>query len=88
MQVRAQVLRDLQAAAGTDAGWGFAIMTDKDPAETGAQGDKPDTWHDDDLKRAIALAQEAGLARYRVEIAPDGTICIVVGGPDDERTDD
>jgi hypothetical protein len=40
-----------------------------------------------DVKRAIAAAQQAQLANYRVEIAPDGTISIVVGGPS-EMPDD
>ena len=37
-------------------------------------------WRDEDLKRAIAVAEEAGLTSYRIEIAPDGTITIFVGG--------
>ena len=43
----------------------------------------PGQWDDNDVKRAIRLAQEAGLASYRVEIAPDGTITIVVDGGSD-----
>ncbi|HEY1124081.1 MAG TPA: hypothetical protein VGE65_00485 [Sphingobium sp.] len=35
-------------------------------------------WRDEDLKRAIAVAEEAGLTSYRIEIAPDGTITIFV----------
>ncbi|MBO9575379.1 MAG: hypothetical protein J7494_06565 [Sphingobium sp.] len=31
------------------------------------------------LKRAIQVAEEAGLRDYRIEIAPDGTIAIIVG---------
>jgi hypothetical protein len=31
------------------------------------------------VKRAIGAAEKAGLHNYRVEIAPDGTIAIVVG---------
>jgi hypothetical protein len=36
-------------------------------------------WRQSDIKRAIAAAEAAGLAEYRVEIAPDGTIAIIVG---------
>ncbi len=36
-----------------------------------------------DVRRAIKAAEQAGLASYRVEIAPDGTIAIVVGPPED-----
>jgi len=38
-------------------------------------------WREADLARAIAAAEKAGLRAYRVEIAPDGTIAIVVGIP-------
>lgn len=47
-----------------------------DPAASAGPGE----WRDADLQRAIRAAEEAGLADYRVEIAPDGTITIVVGG--------
>jgi hypothetical protein len=40
-------------------------------------------WRQSDLKRAIAAAQQAELESYRVEIAPDGTIAIIVGAPAD-----
>ncbi len=33
-----------------------------------------------DLKRALSVAEEAGLQSYRIEIATDGTISIIVGG--------
>ena len=35
-------------------------------------------WRERDLRRAFAVARSAGLSNYRVEIAPDGTISIVV----------
>jgi hypothetical protein len=44
-------------------------------------------WRQRDVKRAIAAAEKAGLGSYRVEIAPDGTISIVVGAPEDGGTD-
>jgi hypothetical protein len=37
------------------------------------------TWRQADVKRAIVAAEQAGLTDYRVEMAPDGTITIVVG---------
>ena len=36
-------------------------------------------WRQADVKRAIGAAEQAGLSSYRVEIAPDGTLTIVVG---------
>ncbi|AKH42404.1 hypothetical protein WYH_01363 [Croceibacterium atlanticum] len=34
-----------------------------------------------DVLRAINAAKQAGLQDYRVEVAPDGTVSIVVGAP-------
>lgn len=36
-------------------------------------------WRQADVKRAITAAEQAGLGCYRIEIAHDGTISIVVG---------
>ena len=37
------------------------------------------SWKHNDAERAIAAAEQAGLKSYRIEIAADGTIAIVVG---------
>ena len=56
--------------------WDFA-----QPKEDGDEAPvAPQPWSDADLRRAIGAAQTAGLECYRVEIAPDGTITIIVGG--------
>lgn len=44
------------------------------PAKRGA-------WRERDLRRALAVARCAKLRNYSVEIAPDGTISILVGNP-------
>ncbi len=44
------------------------------------RGGRGGAWRERDLRRALAVARMAGLRDYRVEIAPDGTISIVVGG--------
>lgn len=36
-------------------------------------------WRERQVQRAIAAARKARLQNYRVEIAPDGTVTIVVG---------
>jgi len=36
-------------------------------------------WRERDLQRAIAVARRSKLVNYRIELAPDGTIAIVVG---------
>ncbi len=38
-------------------------------------------WRQADVRRAINAAEQAGLSGYRIEIAPDGTISIVVDAP-------
>lgn len=54
-----------------------------DPGATPSSADEVTKaqWRQADVKRAIAAAGKAGLQNYRVEIAPDGTISIVVGTP-------
>lgn len=39
-------------------------------------------WRERDLQRAIEVAKRSGVTAYRVELAPDGTIAIVVGQQD------
>lgn len=46
------------------------------------------TWRQSEAARAIAAAEQAGLQSYRVEIAPDGTIAIIVGPPSDTEAPD
>lgn len=67
---------------------GFAIFPDDDALRPVADAAAPaDGWQDTDVERAIGIAQRAGLVSYRVEIAPDGTIAIVVGTPTDPPAD-
>ncbi len=40
--------------------------------------DELNAWRETDLARAIGVAKQAGLRSYRIEIAPDGGISIVV----------
>ena len=75
--IRAQFLTEWQDEASHGGASGFAIQPE--------QGAKPVTpvrghWRQSDVRRAIAAAEQAGLQHYRVEIAPDGTLAIVVGG--------
>ena len=62
-------------------------MPDEGTEDSGESGAAVQAgWREADLKRAILAAQEAGLRGYRIEIAPDGMITIVVGGAPDEAT--
>ncbi len=74
--IRAQFLADWQDKAGCVGGSGYTMPLES-PAEAAAPA--RGHWRQSDVKRAIAAAQQAGLAHYRVEIAPDGTLAIVVG---------
>jgi hypothetical protein len=58
---------------------GFILMPDDPTSPT--SHDKKDgkaSWRELDVQRAISAAEKAGLNLYRVELAPDGTISIVV----------
>ena len=83
IQIRAQALHQWPLTA-EEAAFQPLAMTPQDhpaqPGESDTPGGAP-RWRQADVKRAIAAAEQAGLQSYRVEIAPDGTISIVVGAP-------
>ncbi|OYW44510.1 MAG: hypothetical protein B7Z08_09210 [Sphingomonadales bacterium 32-68-7] len=80
-QIRAQILRSEPYRAPLGSLLGGAPMLD-DAVTPSRQDSRKGGWRQSDVRRAIAAAEQAGLALYRVEIAPDGTISIVVGaGP-------
>ena len=77
IQVRVQALRGWQATAEHGCLQGLATLETNTPDD-----DPPEPlWRQADVERAIAVAEQAGLRTYRIEIAPDGTIAIVVGSP-------
>lgn len=84
IRIQAQVLRRRRPAANASAAGVFAIVPDK-PAESHheAGARRKAGWRQADVKRAIEAAEQAGLQSYRIEIAPDGTISIIVGAPDE-----
>jgi hypothetical protein len=84
--IKAGVLRQMQLEPTTALGVFSARPEDEVPGAD-ADGRARRGWRQADLKRAIAAAQQAELANYRVEIAPDGTISIVVGAPSDMADD-
>jgi len=79
--IKAQILRQSQLEPAAALG----VFEPRAPEggsaadETKASGKRG--WRQSDVKRAIAAAEQAGLVSYRVEIAPDGTIGIIVGDP-------
>jgi hypothetical protein len=80
IQIRAQALRQGQPVVESDAAQGLAIFPDGAASSSSdGEGRGRTHWRQADVKRAIGAAEKAGLRSYRVEIAPDGTISIVVG---------
>ena len=77
VQIDAQVLRDRQASAESSGSLQFVM-----PQSAHSEEPAEPLWRDADVDRAIAAAERAGLGTYRIEIAPDGTIAIVVGMPE------
>ena len=79
IQIRSQLLRRMPSAPGS-AVLAFPQMADHAATEKCmGEGRRKALWREADVRRAISVAEEAGLLAYRVEIAPDGTISIVVG---------
>jgi hypothetical protein len=87
IQVKAQMMRQWPPAGHSSTVGPFAIMPDGSPDRSNA-GRRKGAWRQSDVKRAIAAAEQAGLESYRVEIAADGTISIIVGAPSETANPD
>lgn len=84
IQIQAQALRQRKGSAPPAGGAAFPMMPDiVTTAADGEAAARKTPWRQSDVRRAIAAAEQAGLSVYRVEIAPDGTISIVVGTQSD-----
>lgn len=77
MRVQAQFLAEVETPGWAGAIPGLAQLPAAPPAP--ATQTRHGHWSERDLRRAIAVVRRAGLKAFRVEIAPDGTISIVVG---------
>jgi len=65
---------------------GFPPVSGKPVCQARERGpDSAPNWVEADVRRAIAIAREAGLESYRIEIGPDGTIAVVVGDNSDPQ---
>jgi hypothetical protein len=88
--IKAQLLRRAQLEPMSALGVFDARSAESVPAPVEAgTGGRP-RWRQSDVKRLIAAAEQAGLESYRIEIAPDGSLSVIVGAPDDtaEPADD
>jgi hypothetical protein len=87
--IKAQVLRQSQLEPGAALGI-FEPRAEKGASSSGeAQISGKRHWRQSEVKRMIAAAEQAGLESYRVELAPDGTLSIIVGAPEQTAgTDD
>ena len=88
VQIRSQFLRQWQPDGDADAPGSFAVTIEGgDHSASGSETRPKGHWRQRDVKRAITAAEQAGLTSYRVEVAPDGTISIIVGDPADTAPD-
>ena len=80
IQLRAGILRGMQASLADSAcANGLAAFPESALDASRSSGpERKGHWLERDLDHALAVADRAGLEDYRVEIAPDGTIAIVV----------
>ena len=90
VKIKAQALRRPQPAPlATNALTAFPIVPDGSASHSGEAAPQLKAhWRQADVKRAIVAAEQAGLEAYRVEIAPDGTLAIIVGDPAETATPD
>lgn len=81
--IKSQLLRRAQLQPGAALDVFEPRNGESAPEEAQAATRGKGRWRQSDVKRAIAAAEQAELESYRIEIAPDGTIAIVVGAPAD-----
>ena len=87
VQIKAQLLRGRPTAPAGAVG-DFPVASDEPVGGAGAAEPRGKTaWRQSDIRRAIAAAEQAGLESYRVEIATDGTLSIIVGAPAETASD-
>lgn len=80
IRTQAQALRQGRSCAPAPIPGFLPVDDDATLAQAGTRG----SWRQADVKRAIVAAEKAGLRAYRIELAPDGTISIVVGAWSEE----
>lgn len=81
LQIRSQELPPpVSGAGGNAAASGFSAFAFGNAAPPERAARPRHAWREIDLRRALMAARCAKLRNYRVEIAPDGTISIVVPG--------
>ncbi len=85
--IKAQILRKSQLEPAAALGVFESRLGEEDLPVSEAETRDRARWRQTDVKRALAAAEQAGLESYRVEIAPDGTIAIIVGSPADTAAD-
>jgi hypothetical protein len=81
--IKAQILRQSQLEPAS----ALAIFEPRagqgNPSSDEAPASGKRQWRQSDVKRMIAAAEQAGLQSYRIELAPDGALSIIVGAPEE-----
>lgn len=85
IQIRAQFLKDMGPLGPVGDTAAFIAMPDDAATAADCHKVRRGHWREKDLQRAIGAAKRSGLTDFRVEIAPDGTIAIVVGQQQPKR---
>lgn len=79
LHIRSQALGNTRSPLHMAKGSGMSAFP-LDVVEPASAPTRRGAWRERDLRRALAVARCAKLRNYTVEIAPDGTISIVVRG--------
>ncbi len=82
IQLRSGILRGMNLSLADNCNSQGLTAIPADAGKTALAGGavRKGHWLERDLARAIAVASRSGIGSYRVEVSPDGTIAIVVGG--------
>lgn len=86
--IKAQILRQGQLEPKAALGVFDPRAGESIPATPESEAAAKPAWRQSDIKRMISAAEQAGLESYRVEVAPDGTLSIIVGAPEDTAPPD
>ena len=86
LQIRSQALRRMSPSPIANPMPGFGPLPSTTAPDACAGRTDRTGWRQADVARAIKAAEKADLRAYRIEIAPDGTISIVVGAAGEIET--
>ena len=81
--IKAQILRQSQLEPTSALAVFEPRAGQGNPSSDESQASGKRHWRQSEVKRMIAAAEQAGLQSYRIELAPDGALSIIVGAPEE-----